>query len=40
MHYGGNSQDKMGVTIRLDCEDRQAHICSTWPQWCRKLERL
>jgi hypothetical protein len=40
MGYGGNSQDEMEVTIRLDREDRQAHICSTWPEWSRKLERL
>ncbi len=40
MNYGGNSQDEMEVTIRLDREDRQAHICSTWPEWSRKLERL
>ncbi len=40
MNYGGNSQDEMEVTIRLDRQDRQAHICSTWPEWSRKLERL
>jgi hypothetical protein len=40
MNCGGNSQDEMEVTIRLDREDRQAHICSTWPEWSRKLERL
>ncbi len=40
MRYGGVSQDEMEVTIRLDREDRQAHICSTWPEWSRKLERL
>jgi hypothetical protein len=40
MNYGGNSQDEMEVTIRLDREDRQAHICSTWPEWSRKLDRL
>ncbi len=40
MQYGGVSQDEMEVTIRLDREDRQAHICSTWPDWSRKLERL
>ena len=40
MNYSGNSPDEMGVTIHLDREDRQAHICSTWPEWCRKLERL
>ncbi len=40
MHYGGVSQDEMEVTIWLDREDRQAHICSTWPDWSRKLERL
>ncbi len=32
MNYGGNSQDKMGVTIRLGRQDRQAHICSPWPE--------
>ena len=40
MNYGGNSQDEMEVTIRLDRKDRQAHICSTWPEWSRKVERL
>ena len=40
MNYGGNSQDEMEVTIRLDRTDRQAHICSTSPEWSRKLERL
>ena len=40
MQYGGVSQDEMEVTIRLDRVDRQAHICSTWPEWSRKLERL
>ncbi len=40
MNYSGNSQDEMEVTIRLDRVDRQAHLCSTWPEWSRKLERL
>ena len=40
MNYGSDSQDEMEVTIRLDREDRQAHICSTLPEWSRKLERL
>jgi hypothetical protein len=40
MQFGGVTQDEMEVTIRLDREDRQAHICSTWPEWSRKLERL
>ncbi len=40
MQYGGVSQGEMEVTIRLDREDRQAHICSAWPEWSRKLERL
>jgi hypothetical protein len=39
MNYGGNSQDEMEVTIRIGREDRQAYICSTWPEWSRKLER-
>ena len=39
MNYGGNSQDEMEVIIRLDRVDRQAYICSTWPEWSRKLER-
>ncbi len=38
--YGGTSQDEMEVTIRLDRTDGQAHLCSTWPDWSRKLERL
>ncbi len=40
MTYGGTSQDEMEVTIRLDRTDHLAHICSTWPDWSRKLERL
>ena len=32
MNYGGNSQDEMEITIQLDHEDRQAHVCSTWPE--------
>jgi hypothetical protein len=40
MKYGGTARDEMEVTIRLDREKRQAHICSTWPEWSRKLERL
>jgi hypothetical protein len=40
MQFGGVSQDEMEVTIRLDREQRQAHICSTRPDWSRKLERL
>ncbi len=40
MQYGGVSQDEMEVTIRLDRTHRQAHICSTWPEWSRKLERI
>ncbi len=38
--YGGVHRDEMEVTIRLDRQDGQAHICSTWPEWSRKLERL
>ena len=38
--YGGTSEGEMEVTVRLDRVDRQAHICSTWPEWSRKLERL
>ncbi len=37
--YGGTTRDEMTVTIRLDRADQQAHICSTWPEWSRKLER-
>ena len=40
MEYGGMTRDEMEVTIRLERETRQAHICSTWPEWSRKLERL
>jgi hypothetical protein len=40
MQYGGVSQDEMEATIRLDRMNRQTHICSTWPEWSRKLERL
>jgi hypothetical protein len=40
MNYGGNSQDEMEVPIRLDREDRRAHLCSIWPEWSRKLDRL
>ena len=38
--YGGVSRDEMEVVIRLDRTDQEAHICSTWPEWSRKLERL
>jgi hypothetical protein len=30
----------MEVTIRLDRRDQQTYICSTWPEWSRKFERL
>jgi hypothetical protein len=40
MNYGGNSQDETEVTIRLDRGARHAHLCSTWPEWSRKLEGL
>ncbi len=40
MRYAGVSHDEMEVTIRLDRQDGQAHICSTWPDWSRKLEKL
>jgi len=40
MNYGGISQDEMEVTIRLARKDRQARVCSTWPEWSRRLERL
>lgn len=38
--YGGVAGPEQEVTIRLDHETRQAHLCSTWPEWSRKLERL
>ena len=31
MKYGGTARDEMEVTIRLDREERQEHICSTCP---------
>ncbi len=37
--YGGVHRDEMEVMIRLDQQDGQAHICSTWPEWSRKLEK-
>ncbi len=40
MNYGGNSQEEMEVTIRLDRTEHLAHICSTWAEWSRKLDRL
>jgi uncharacterized protein with beta-barrel porin domain len=40
MEYGGISRDEMEVTIRLDRKDRRAYICSTWPEWSWRLERL
>lgn len=40
MAYGGISHDEMEVTIRLDRKDRQAHICSMWPEWSRRVDRL
>jgi len=40
MEYGGISRDEMEVTIRLDRKNRRAYICSTWPEWSWRLERL
>ena len=40
MTYGGMGEAEQEVTIRLDRQDGQAHVCSTWPAWSRKLERL
>ena len=40
MSYGGTSEAEQEVTIRLDRTDGQAHLCSTWPAWSRKLERI
>jgi hypothetical protein len=39
MIYGGTIQAEQEAVIRLDRLDQQAHICSTWPEWSRKLER-
>jgi len=40
MNYGGTSEAEQKVTIRLDRQTGEAHLCSTWPTWSRKLERL
>ena len=40
MEYGGIPRDEMEVTIRLDRETGQAHICSTRPEWSRPLGKL
>ena len=40
MNYRGISQNEMVLTIHLDRVSRQAYLCSTWPEWSRKLERL
>ena len=40
LEYGGSTREEMEVTIRLDRVTRQAHLCSTWPEWSRKLERI
>ncbi len=37
--YGKVAGEEQEVTIRLDQVGRQAHICSTWPAWSRKLEK-
>ena len=39
MEYAHVSLAEQEVTIRLDRTDSQAHLCSTWPAWSRKLER-
>lgn len=39
MKYGGVPSDEAEVTIRLDKQDRIAHVCSTWAEWSRKFER-
>jgi hypothetical protein len=39
LRYGGVSVDEQEVTIRLDAIDGEAHVCSTWPMWSRKLEK-
>ena len=39
MNYGGTLESEQEVVVRLDRTDGQAHICSTWPAWSRKLER-
>lgn len=40
MDYGGTSEAEQEVTIRMDRQDGQARVCSTWPAWSRKLERV
>jgi hypothetical protein len=40
MAYDGIPHDEMEVMIRLDRKQRQAHVCSTWPEWSRRLDRL
>jgi len=39
LRYGGVVGDEQEVVIRLDAQDGQAHICSTWPAWSRKFEK-
>jgi len=40
MAYGAVAEIEMEVTIRLDRAAGEARICSTWPAWSRRLERL
>ena len=40
MTYGGVAEAEQEVTIRFDRATGQAHLCSTWPTWSRKLERI
>ncbi len=40
LSYGGTSEAEQEVTIRLNRETGQAHVCSFWPHWSRKLEGL
>lgn len=38
LKYAGTPVEEQEVVIRIDAVDGQAHICSTWPRWSRKLE--
>lgn len=39
LRYGGLSGDEQEVSIRLDAQDGNVHVCSTWPAWSRKFEK-
>lgn len=39
LKYGSVPVEEAEVIIRLDKQDRMAHVNSTWAEWSRKFER-